>query len=61
MQEPAMPKLEMTVYYHRPWRTWVAYQIDAEGNQVGDAGYGRTREAARQDCEYQARSQQVDQ
>jgi hypothetical protein len=56
-----MPKSLITVYYHRPWRIWVAYYVTPLGDQVGNAGYGNSREAARQDCEYQARSQQVDQ
>jgi len=56
-----MPNLEMTVYYHRPWRTWVAYYVTDAGDQVGDAGYGNSREAAKQDCAYQALSQQINQ
>jgi hypothetical protein len=53
MKETAMVDLKMTVYYHRPWRTWVAYYVTDAGDQVGEAGYGSSRKAAAADVAYQ--------
>ena len=37
---------ETITYYERRMRLWVAFVRDGNGDQVGDAGYGTTKDAA---------------
>lgn len=34
------------VYYDRSSKSWWAYRLDPEGNQIGDAVHGETRDIA---------------
>lgn len=42
---------EMVVFYDKKIRLWTAYKTDDHGNQVGNAGYGPTKELAISDIE----------
>ena len=41
------------MYYDRPSKSWFAYEVDKEGNQIGDAVYAYTR----RECEAAMRSE----
>ena len=41
----------VVTYYDRSWRVWVACRQDGNGNQVGEAGYGTSKDAAVRECE----------
>lgn len=41
-------------WYDRSLKLWTCIQKDSEGNQIGNAGYGVTKEEAIDDCVYQA-------
>lgn len=43
-----------TVYFDRGFRVWVAFRVDTNDFQIGDAGYGMSQAAAVTDCQYQA-------
>ena len=52
------PKSEIAVPDHEVWfdhniRLWVSQFKDAEGNQIGSAGYGNTQAQAVEDVFYQ--------
>ncbi len=34
---------KIEVYYCRSWKVWVAYFVDAKGNQVGDCEYASSK------------------
>ena len=40
-------------WYDRRARTWISVRHDADGHQMGHAGFGCTRESAETDCIYQ--------
>lgn len=40
------------VYYNRNTRIWVAYNINAAGDQVGNCGYGASRSLAEADANF---------
>ena len=41
----------MRVFYDRHIRLWTAYKLDSDGFQVGNAGYGPTKELAIKDID----------
>lgn len=43
-----------TVYYDLGFRSWVAFRMDANHFQIGDAGYGMSKAAAIEDAKYLA-------
>jgi len=45
-RENRLLETEMVVFYDRKIRLWTAYKVDADGYQVGNAGYGPTKELA---------------
>lgn len=47
-------KDEFVTYYDLASRSWLAYKVDAERNQVGNCGYGNSKKDAIEDCKYQA-------
>jgi hypothetical protein len=49
--QPYQQASETVVFYDRHIRLWTAYKLDAEGNQIGLAGYGPTKESAIRDYE----------
>jgi hypothetical protein len=44
-------KLVFDTFYDRSLKLWTAMLKDTEGNQVGVAGYGKTKFAAKRDAE----------
>jgi len=49
------PLYSFVYHYSREWRAWACCQVDQEGNQLGPAGYGRSKPDAKSDWEYQQR------
>lgn len=40
-------------WYDRSLRLWTCIKEDSEGNQIGNAGYGVTKDESIEDCVYQ--------
>ena len=38
--------MKLNTYYSREFRTWVAYATDKNGDQIGKAQYGHSKEHA---------------
>lgn len=38
--------MRVEAYWSQRLRLWVAYRVDERGNQIGDCGYGASRERA---------------
>jgi hypothetical protein len=45
--------MNLITYYERHLKMRVAFRVDSEGNQIGNCGYGMTKQAAIDDIEYQ--------
>jgi hypothetical protein len=46
-------EMNLITYYERHLKMRVAFRVDSEGNQIGNCGYGMTKQAAIDDIEYQ--------
>ena len=43
----------MVIFYDKSMRLWTFYNTDKEGNQIGNAGYGISKDDAEYDYYYQ--------
>lgn len=50
----------VVTYYDRSCRVWVAFVLDGNGDQVGDAGYGTSKDAAVRECKELNHSKEVE-